>query len=252
MKKNVSIVIVLIVLLCSLTNIPVYAQECTHEYTNDICEKCGEYILHDFEESIYFYTIKNDVPIWERPTKYSERIDTIENKRTLLCIDGLLRNQYGNIWLHISSGGFVYSENTFLVFEVLALQSLQRVTALGEKFELFSFYDLVQPGGTRDYKKWLDPSAKHILYNVEVQQNMYQMTAEEIGNIHYGFLGRAIDIDSKFLLYMGGAVNLKTSKFILKNIIKNIDACINSYCDSEEDVLNVQRGINYYDSGVFE
>lgn len=248
MKKNISIVTALIVLLCSLTNTPVYAKECTHEYTNDVCEKCGEYILHNFENSICFYTIKNDVPIWEKPTKYSERIDTIKNERTLLYIDGLLRNQYGNIWLHVSSGGFVYSENTFLIFEALFITSYQKVTALGEKFELLSFYDLVQPGGTGDYKKWLDPSAKHILYNVEIQQNMYQMTAEEIGNIHYGYLGRAIGIDSETLLRAGGIVNIITSK----SLLKNIDACINSYCDNENDVINVQRGIDYYDSDVFE
>lgn len=74
------------------------------------------------------------------------------------------------------------------------------------------------------------------------------MTAEEIGNIHYGFLGRSIGIDSETLLYAGGIVNIITSK----SLIKNINACINSYCDDENDITNVQRGIDYYNSGVFE
>ena len=248
MKRKISLIITLTILLCFLRVVPVYAEECEHEFINDVCEKCGEYPLHSFEESICFYTIKKDVPIWEKPTKYSERVKTIKAERTPLYIDGALRNQYGNIWLHINSGGFVYSENTFLIFEGLALTSYQKTIALGSKYALISFYDLVRPGGTCDYKRWLDPSAKQILYNIEFQQNLYQMTAEEIGNIHYGFLGRSIGIDSETLLYAGGIVNIITSK----SLIKNIDACINSYCDDENDVANVQRGIDYYDSGVFE
>lgn len=77
---------------------------------------------------------------------------------------------------------------------------------------------------------------------------MYQMTAEEIGNIHYGFLGRSIGIDPETLLYAGGIVNIITSK----SLIKNINACVDSYCDDENDVINVQRGIDYFDSDVFE
>ncbi len=248
MKKSISLVIILSILFCSLRAIPVYAQECNHEYTNDVCEKCGKYTLHNFEESICFYTIKKNVPIWEKPTKYSELIETIEDERTPLYIDGVLRNQYGNVWLHISSGGFVYSENTFLIFESLFFSSYQRTIALGTKYDLLCFYDLVKPGGTRDYKRWLDPSAKQTLYNIEIQQNLYQMTAEEIGNIHYGFLGRSIGIDPETLLYAGGIVNIITSK----SLIKNINACVDSYCDDENDVINVQRGIDYFDSDVFE
>lgn len=86
MKKNISLAIILSILICSLSTIPVYAQECDHEYTNDVCEKCGEYTLHHFEETICFYTIKNDVPIWERPTKYSNLIETIEDVLSLIHI----------------------------------------------------------------------------------------------------------------------------------------------------------------------
>lgn len=250
MKKIVFFVFSIILIMSSSTSI--WAKNCNHKYSYDVCINCGKYNLHEFEEDICCYTAKNDVAIMSEPNKGSSILETMYDQDSLIYIDGILRNQHGNIWLHVNSEntGFIFINNIYLNLDALVITSYQQATALGLEKSLVCFYDLVRPGGTRDYKKWLDPSLKNIPYTVKIKDSFYQMTAEELGNIHYGYLGKTLNIDSEILLYGGGGANI-ISNFSLERLKKIVESCVNSYCDNEDDVYDVIRGINYFESGEF-
>ena len=238
-----------------MLSITVEAKSCDHDYGNaDVCNKCGHLRVHPFESSITFLTYKENVPIWSQPTKFSQQQENIVKKDTPLNINGILRNNYGNIWLRLTNNrGYVYVENVYLCLEILAMQNYQSIWHGVTKVEkLAIFYNLVQPNGSADYKHWLDPSNKGIMYNVKINSKFYQMTAESFGNIHYGFLGRLAGINDNALLYAGGAVNIATNFNKLRyNIPKLVSQCVNSYCDESSDVNDVKSGIQYFNTGVF-
>lgn len=273
-------------LVSGMTSIEVYAKPCKHKYNNDVCKKCGYARVHEFKEDILFYTIKENVPVWSKPTKNSKLVREIENGDSLIEFKGLLRNQYGNIWLS-TEDGYVFIDNVYLNFESLVVRSYQQIYALEDESVLVAFYDMVRPGGTADYKRWLDPSSRGISYTVSINGQLIKITAEELGNINYGYLGKLIGFTDDVLLYAGGAVNLLnvfktetwdstyqeslkkcaicdtplcdsiekicanrlTPRLVMGKIIEN---CSGSYCDTEEDTADVMRGINYYVTGEFE
>lgn len=264
------------------------AKYCSHKYSGtDVCRKCGDLRVHEFDYSITFYTAKKNVPVWDNPTKNSTKVETISKKDKPVEIEGLLRNQYGNLWLKVANENqYIFVDNLYLDFGTLVLQNYQKIHAWDDPAEkLTAFIDLVMPGGHADYKVWLDPGGKQIPYTVRMSENSYYtMTAEELGNIHYGFLARALGLDSDIILYSGGIVNQYGKlnwKFISNHYRKSTlycgglgsfvlsptciiqqgtrlliadvyNECSNSYCDTSEDANGVASGIEYYDSGSFE
>lgn len=289
MKKLYSIlrrVVCVMLALAIMTPLVAYADSpCKHKYKNDVCTKCGALRVHEFNSSITFYTAKDDVPIWSKPTKYSARVETISDQDTSIQIDGILRNEYGNVWFRISDEEtYVYIENLYLDFGTLVLQNYQLVTYSDDPaVVLGEFYNLVKPGGRADYKVWLDPGGKSIPYTVRLGTfDYYNMTAEELGNIHYGYLARALGVNTDIILYAGGAVNQlgnlnwnslrpsllsgtvkcllqeptvlypvcviqKTTKSVLEDIYFE---CAFSYCDDPKDAKDVRRGIDYFETGA--
>ena len=261
-----------------------FAAGCNHKYKNDVCKKCGELRLHTFDQSITFYTTKDNVPIWKKPTKNSIKLYEIDSADTSIQLEAILRNQYGNIWLKVEDeDAYIYIDNVYLDFITLTMQNYQKITVWdNDEMRLAAFYDLVKPEGSADYKEWLDPGGKGIEYSVKVNDSYYMMTAEELGNIHYGFLGRAAGFDENVLLYAGGTVNVigqliripeETHEFCsvsgfnfifypicvkstlsikASSTIKQIyTECSDSYCDDAVDAGNVKKGIDFFDTGDF-
>ena len=68
------------------------------------------------------------------------------------------------------------------------------------------FEEMVRPGGEWDFKSqasWdLDPSTTYIYEGVSLRY-------DDIGNIHYGYVGRVL-FNEQILLQMGGAVQIVT------------------------------------------
>ena len=96
-------VICVMLVLTMMAPLAAYADStCKHKYKNDVCTKCGALRVHEFNSSITFYTAKDDVPIWSKPTKHSTRVKTISDQDTSIQIDGILRNEYGNVWLRLA------------------------------------------------------------------------------------------------------------------------------------------------------
>ena len=156
----------LILMMLASTSIA-EAKSCKHDFgSNDVCKKCGYTRIHSFDSSITFYTIKDNVPVWSKPTKNSKTIKTITDKNSMVQVDGILRNQYGNIWLKVSDQQqFIYIDNLFLDFGTLVAQSFQQIIAWKtDKMKMTAFFDLVQPGGHADFKRWLDPGNKQFTY----------------------------------------------------------------------------------------
>lgn len=285
LKKIVYLFVCVLIIFAFLPPVSIaYAKSCNHDYgQTDVCKKCGNLRIHYFDYSITVRTAKANVPVWNKPTKYSKLVKEITDSDVYINIDGILRNQYGNIWFKISGKDqYIYIDNIYIDFFTLVLQNYQQIF-IWEKPEtqLAAFYDLVKPGGEADYKCWLDPGGKEIQYTVRFMDNYYSMTAQELGNIHYGYLGRVVGIDSNILLYAGGIVNqwgkLQWDKIKLyamassiacstgnsrvcvtaiykpiKTVVENIyHECSSSYCDEQADAINVEKGINYYDTGLF-
>lgn len=169
---------------------------------------------------------------------------------SMVFIDGILRNQHNNIWLHIVDSGYVYVDNVYYDYETNLLEFYQYVKY--ERYNtLIDFADCVREGAVADIKHWLDPSAKGIVYKVRTMyQGDIEMTAEEIGNMNYGSLGTLLGYHPDLLRYGGGAVNVMGdygNPFELVNIIKE---CSQSYCDSSEDIEFVNKGIDYINNAI--
>lgn len=282
-RTLVSIVSIILIFLMVFP-VTAFAAGCNHKYKHDVCKKCGKLRLHTFDNSITFYIAKDDVPIWQKPASDSAKIREIDSADTQIQVDAILRNQHGNIWLKLKDEDeYIYIDNVYLDFVTLAMQNFQKIIVWDdEETRLTAFYDLVRPEGSADYKEWLDPGGKGIEYSVKINNSYYTMTAEELGNIHYGFLGRAAGFEEDVLLYAGGAVNVmgqffripkETHKFCSasgSNLIfypicasttfsrKSISTikqiyteCSDSYCDNSVDARNVQKGIDFFDTGDF-
>ena len=62
----------------------------------------------------------------------------------------------------------------YIDFTATALQNYQRIYAFDKDSHAVAFFDLVRPDGTADYKKWLDPSAKGIIYTIKFDNTFYE------------------------------------------------------------------------------
>lgn len=69
------------------------------------------------------------------------------------------------------------------------------------------------------------------------------MTGESLGNMMFGFLGKEAGFDDSVLLEAGGVLNIIEQD---ENLVKHPEWCLDSYCDSPEDIASVQDGIDYY------
>lgn len=282
-KALMSVVTIILVFLLVFP-VTAFAVGCKHKYKHDVCKKCGDLRLHTFNQSITFYTAKDSVPIWKQPTKNSAKLREIDSANSQIELGAILRNQYGNIWFKLEDeDAYVYIDNVYIDLITLSMQNFQRIIVWdNDETRMAAFYDLVRPEGSADYKEWLDPGGKSIQYSIRINDSYYKMTAEELGNIHYGFLGRAVGFEEDFLLYAGGGVNVigqviripeKTREFCsifggglvfypicegatftlnsALTISKIYSECSESYCDDAVDASNVQKGIDYFDTGDF-
>ncbi len=104
------------------------------------------------------------------------------------------------------------------------------------------FYKYVNNEGIWDYKipdRWnKDINVPFLGLNKPFIYNGIITTAEDFGNIHYGFVGSAVGFSPTILFIGGGyAANKRTPINILTKA---------NYGDSIEDHMAIQRGINMY------
>ena len=161
--------------------------------------------------------------------KYGERFQ----------VNGVVRNNRGNVFLRLEDGFYVYSGDVAFDFD----ENGQRMDDyhcdnMGEFY--LTFYKMCQDGGVMDVKT-LDPSSKKIPYNAyyRLEHRMVTKTAEQLGNELYGYVGSKIGISKPIL----GSANLLAQR--LKGYF-NWEEYLYSYNDSPEDADSIDEGIDYY------
>ncbi|MGG1659544.1 polymorphic toxin type 44 domain-containing protein [Brevibacillus sp. NRS-1366] len=97
----------------------------------------------------------------------------------------------------------------------------------------------VRPGGPWDYKREI---GWNNLRTVKVNGTKYYLTGEDIGNIHYGFVGRD-HFSKKTLLSAAGMVQILVGTARLE--------WFDSYFDDPTDQAAIARGITWYETGDF-
>ena len=164
---------------------------------------------------ITFYTDRDNVGVFSEATTQSEQVDTIWSKNTSVQIDGIYRNFADHIWLRVTgSNRFIklyddQADNYNLVLDFLTLINQNYATITDSTFKTAEFINIVRESGRGDYKHWLDPSNRKIKYKVRFGElGSKIITAEQLGNIHYGFLGSAVGFNANTLKWGGGMINL--------------------------------------------
>ncbi|MGV8146690.1 MAG: polymorphic toxin type 44 domain-containing protein [Alkaliphilus sp.] len=95
------------------------------------------------------------------------------------------------------------------------------------------FADNVRSGGRWDYKSFL---GFHTKYWVNLRGYSDMLTGEQIGNMHYGVVGRVLFSRTRLRSYAG-----------VYQIVRG-NSCItffSSYFDDPSDMLDINRGINF-------
>lgn len=98
----------------------------------------------------------------------------------------------------------------------------------------------VRGGGDWDYKEDLGLTTK---YSCAIGSQVFFLTGEQIGNINYGYTGKAASIPD---------FNLKSAAGLIQILSDTSDwSYWDSYFDQPTDQAEIQRGINWYNTGRF-
>lgn len=101
-------------------------------------------------------------------------------------------------------------------------------------FKYATFANLVRTGGVYDIKRNEEWDDKIVSYNGMILED------QDVGNIHYGYIGRAVGFSKTELLFGAGAAQLKDNP--------DLNFCLVSACDDPRDTYFVQLGISIYDA----
>lgn len=161
--------------------------------------------------------------------KYGERFQ----------VNGVVRNNRGNVFLRLEDGYYVYSGDVAFDFD----ENGQRMddyhcNNMGEFY--MTFLKMNQEGGVMDVKT-LDPSSKKIPYKAYYgfENRLVTKTAEQLGNELYGYVGSKIGISRIILGSADLLVNMCRGNFSVENYLY-------SYNDDPEDADSIDEGIDYY------
>lgn len=246
-------------------------EDCDHEYNriyndvpfiSDVCTKCGFMRLHKTPYPLPFITRVGDVTAREAPTKFSNAVRDYSFGETLQ-VTGRIRNEYNNLWLQLSDGSYLYSENTAFDFDAMAARAASSVYALAgpnactltyspwdglqaqcapSTLGVYgSMYFFFRPGGDFDLKEidklGLDTYLYHVFVNGEILEERY--TGEKLGNILYGYMSRRVGISLKDTIRFAGLADRPQQLgdtlacFFLNDL---------SRCDDEDDLQIIELG----------
>ena len=135
----------------------------------------------------------------------------------------------------ICDGGSGYLDRTKDVKRVLR-ENYEQAKRWGWELDgPFEFYDAVKDGGKWDYKR-LPKGSEWIPRNGVFSVNGKKMTAEQLGNINYGFTGSVLGFPAPVLRMAGGFVAIKNSGINWEDWWYDFD--------SKEDAEMIQLGID--------
>lgn len=135
----------------------------------------------------------------------------------------------------ICDGGSGYLDRTKDVKRVLR-ENYEQAKRWGWELDgPFEFYDAVKDRGKWDYKR-LPKGSEWIPRNGVFSVNGKKMTAEQLGNINYGFTGSVLGFPAPVLRMAGGFVAIKNSGINWEDWWYDFD--------SKEDAEMIQLGID--------
>ena len=165
-------------------------------------------------------------------------------------VTGVVRNNRDNIFLRLTDGNYVYSKDVAFDFEkngqLMADYHANHKGGYYSKFRAMCG----EVDGVMNTRK-LDPSSKNIPYNVyyKSENRVDIRTAEDIGNMLFGYVARKIGMSS-IIAKLGNAYHNITDDDGDNNKGNNnsatINSCLNSWCDDPKDVSCINEGISYY------
>lgn len=131
---------------------------------------------------------------------------------------------------------------TYELSYATAIQSNDPVTAASIAYLATGVYfaDKVKIGGVWDYKQDLGWNNE---YKVYIDGGYSYMFGEDIGNVHYGYVGKTY-FPSLMLQSLAGLVQIAGGE---------VEASwYQTYFDDPNDNIAIKAGIEYYDTGSFE
>lgn len=132
-----------------------------------------------------------------------------------------------------------------VIYETLYTAELQltgdpiKAAAIAYISTAIVFADNVKIGGTWDFKQEL---GWNTYYNTKINGGIYYLPGEDIGNIHYGFVGRTL-FPASILKRAAGLVQIIGGDYKVE--------WYSTYFDDPNDQIAIQRGIDYFNTGVF-
>jgi len=213
---------------------------------------CGFIRFHEALTPLFFITAKDNVPIWSEPNSSSTRERTINNQGTRIMITARLINKHGNHWGRTNTGDFVYMENLIYDLDAQLSDSINSFNLIGRDI---IFINNVREGGIWDFKLSLNYERDYkVRVGGRIQDDI--LTGEQIGNIHYGYVGSVVFTKEALLLGGGGvnALNVLWNNLIpsskTKDELVNLAVnCVLYWCDEPDDNISINRGIDYYNTG---
>lgn len=105
------------------------------------------------------------------------------------------------------------------------------------------FADKVAEGHPWDYKREIGWNSYR---SCRINGSISILSGEDIGNIHYAYVGRSRSFSTNTLCLAGGVIQVLTSQGAAFQ-----QYSLSSYYDDPTDQAAIRRGANWYDTGVF-
>jgi hypothetical protein len=213
------------------------------------------YDLSKIEDAKILFTLypdlltstKTEAYDYDYPLMVSQKIST-PNLYSSVIIDEGSGPCYGSVTsFNLSVCVKANYSNVSLEYSRLFNQCLNPYTdnALGcSSYAIFGagmyFAKRVRSGGVWDYK--LLCSSYSTKVNIKINNTYYSIQAQDIGNIHYGYVGSALFSASILKSFAGLASILDNQVYW---------SWVSTYFDNPTDQNAIQRGINWRNNGYF-
>lgn len=221
------------------------------ELETDVCKYCGYERLHQTTVQLPFIAIFDGVSLRSEPRMTSSVVRTLSNGESV-SIAGRIRNEHHNLWLATNSNEYVYVDNVAVDFDTLCVLAYQAsCSSMGKDSgtAIAATFDTFRPGGLFDLKS-VNLLGNKSDYFVKVEGSVVDetYTGEMLGNILYGFVARSMGFDEDTIIQLGG-IGIAVSDgnvFAAGDCMLDVDKC-----DNPDDIVFVKKGIEYYDTGVW-
>lgn len=189
-----------------------------------------------------YFTVAVDTPVFNEASLGATQNGSLSKRDAVTIIERIDNN--GQHFGKTNEGKYLYMDDLYFDFQRHLDSNRSNMISFGTHF---GFFDNVKSGGKWDFKYSLTTSRS---YNCLIGGKVVSLTGEQIGNIHYGYVGSTMF--APIILFWGaGIAHVKDNEIVDKDgnkigSINVINLNLDSYGDDPKDKMNVQQGIDYY------